>query len=193
MRIVILLDKSGSMDENKEQTIAGYNGFLESQKQLENSEKCLVSLYTFSNNVETVYENVLLSEATNLTLENYQPDGNTALYDSMADVLSKIADNERTIFLIITDGAENSSEHYNNINIREMIENKKEFMESVYIGSNQDAILAGNEIGSQISINYNDNNTPQVYKNLSAAMTRIRTGFSPQVEFTQDEIHSLIE
>lgn len=194
MRIVILLDKSGSMNDNKEQTIQGYNDFLENQKKLETADSCSVSLYTFSDSLDTVYENVLLNNADRLTALNYNPDGCTALLDSMGKILKKLEPNgARTLFLIITDGDENSSRKYTHTMIKEMIEGKKEYLETVYIGSNQDAILAGDRVGSQVAINYNDNHTGQVYRNLSAAVTRVRNGNTPSIQFTQEEVNSLVE
>ena len=194
MRIIILLDKSGSMDTNKEETIHGYNEFLENQKKLETADSCTVNLYTFSDSLDTVYENELLNNAEILTNENYNPDGCTALLDSMGKILTKVEKEQgRTLFLIITDGDENSSSQYTHEMIKELIETKKEYLETVYIGSNQDAILAGDRVGSQVALNYNDNNTGQVYKNLSAAVTRVRNGFTPSIQFTQEEVNSLIE
>lgn len=192
MRIIILLDKSGSMENNLDQTIAGYNEFLENQKILNTCENCTVSLYTFSDNLETVYENRHLKDAELLTRENYEPDGCTALLDSMGEILHKLTEPERTIFLIITDGAENSSENYDSDQIRQLIESKQEYLETVYIGSNQDAILAANNIGSQVALNYDDNHTQDVYRNLSAAMTRVRVGNTPRIQFTPEEINSVM-
>lgn len=193
MRIIILLDRSGSMISNIDQTIAGYNEFLDNQRKLQTVDECLVSLYTFAYDIETVYENRPVSQAETLNVENYIPDGGTALYDSLAYILGKIGqDPVRTILLVITDGEENSSSEHTSENIRAMLEGKDELLEVVYLGSNQDAILAGNTIGSQVSVNYSDNHTDQVYRNLSAAMTRVRSGQTPNIQFTQEELASQI-
>ena len=193
MRIIILLDRSGSMTSNIRQTMDGYNEFLKNQQQIQNDEECLVSLYTFSSDIQVVYEDRPVSQAGELTRANYMPEGGTALYDSLAYVLYKIKDTAtKTILLVITDGEENGSREYSNNDIRTMLENKSELLEVVYLGSNQDAILAGNTIGSQVSVNYNDNRTDQVYRNLSAAVTRVRSGFTPSIQFTQEELDSQI-
>ena len=193
MRIIILLDKSGSMTDNIEQTLTGFNEFIENQKQLNDGETCRISLYTFSDCLEIIYENRELKDAELLTRENYKPEGCTALLDSMGEILQKLTEDEKTVFLIITDGEENSSQTYNSEQIRESIESRRDYLETVYIGSNQDAILAASNIGSQAALNYDDNHTQVVYKNLSAAMTRVRTGMTPSIQFTQEEIESVID
>ncbi len=58
------------------------------------------------------------------------------------------------------------------------------------MGSNQDAILAGGSIGSDVNIDYDDIQTPNVYRGLSSAVTRMRIGQSPTVIFSPEEINS---
>jgi hypothetical protein len=190
MHIIFLIDKSSSMTNNIEETIKGYNTFIENQQSLENTEECIVSLYLFSTNIETIYEKRNLNNIIELDRNNYRPNGSTALLDSMGYILEKINIFDKTIFVVITDGQENSSKIYRRDRLRNLIDTKKNNVEIVYMGSNQDAILAGGSIGSNININYDDIQTPNVYRGLSSAVTRLRIGQSPTVIFSQEEINS---
>jgi hypothetical protein len=190
MHIIFLIDKSGSMSDKINPTIDGYNNFIENQQKLETEDKCKVSLYLFSHNLETIYENRELDDTYKLNKKNYVPEGSTALFDSMGYILNNINDKEKTIFVVITDGQENSSDEYTDSDIKEMIESRKDYLEMIYMGSNQDAILAGNNMGSQVNINYDDIQTPNIYRGLSSAVTRVRQRKTPTIIFTQDEINT---
>ena len=50
--IKILMDVSGSMYNIKDDSIGGYNQFLQMQKKSENAKNILWSLYTFNNTYE---------------------------------------------------------------------------------------------------------------------------------------------
>jgi len=190
MHIIFLIDKSSSMKKNIEETIKGYNTFIENQQSLEDTEECIVSLYLFSTNIEIIYEKRHLDDIIELDRNNYRPNGSTALLDSMGYILEKINIEDKTIFIVITDGQENSSKIYRRNRLHDLIETKKNNLEIVYMGSNQDAILAGGSIGSDVNINYDDIQTPNVYRGLSSAVTRMRIGQSPTVIFSPEEINS---
>jgi len=190
MHIIFLIDKSSSMTNNIEETIKGYNTFIENQQSLEDTEECIVSLYLFSTNIEIIYEKRHLDDIIELDRNNYRPNGSTALLDSMGYILEKINIQDKTIFVVITDGQENSSKIYRKNRLRDLIETMKNNVEIVYMGSNQDAILAGGSIGSDVNIDYDDIQTPNVYRGLSSAVTRMRIGQSPTVIFSPEEINS---
>jgi len=190
MHIIFLIDKSSSMTNNIEETIKGYNTFIENQQSLEDTEECIVSLYLFSTNIEIIYEKRHLDDIIELDRNNYRPNGSTALLDSMGYILEKINIQDKTIFVVITDGQENSSKIYRRNRLHDLIETKKNNLEIVYMGSNQDAILAGGSIGSDVNIDYDDIQTPNVYRGLSSAVTRMRIGQSPTVIFSPEEINS---
>ena len=72
---VFLLDRSGSMDSCRSDTIGGYNSFVNSQKTLGGT----MSLYLFDHELATVYENVPIENVEPLTLETFVPRGSTAI------------------------------------------------------------------------------------------------------------------
>lgn len=119
--LVILLDQSASMGKRKVEMIQAFNDLLEQQKLLE-TDSARVLFIKFNSKVEIVQTGVPLNDVEKLTINNYQPDGNTALYDAVLTGISyadesKFVD-EKVLFVIITDGEENSSKHADETMIR---------------------------------------------------------------------------
>lgn len=130
IKTYFILDKSSSMGDTKKQTVSGYNEHVQElrKRQRENPEdQFLVSLVTFNGEV---YEHLWEQPVTDielLTEKTYHPDGSTALLDAVGYVLSKITDDNESnyLFIIITDGEENSSRRHNYNSVQELITNKQ--------------------------------------------------------------------
>lgn len=186
MHIYYILDKSGSMKSRVDKVISGMNEFIEDQKKVGD---CRVNLYSFNSKIETIFEDKNISEVEFLTPERYDPNGPTALLDAMGYVLQKIPLDQKSILIILTDGEENSSYKYTSVSILEMIESRKNNLEIVYMGSNQDAILNGARIGvnCRSSLVYNDLNLPEAMRCTSAAVKRYRSQETQGIEYTEEE------
>jgi uncharacterized protein YegL len=155
--ITIILDRSGSMNSVRTDTIGGFNSFLEGQQKIEGEAS--LSLIQFDDQYEAVYVDKDINSAEKLTDATFQPRGMTALYDavgrtinSVGERLAALAENERpdkVLLVIMTDGFENSSREFNSAKISEMIAHQREAYkwEFMFIGANQDAVLSAREIG----------------------------------------------
>jgi len=84
--ITILLDKSGSMESVKHETIRGFNNFVSTQKKL----KALVNLtlVTFNHHQQLVYNAINCTEIPSFNSKSYVPDGLTALLDTIGGLYS---------------------------------------------------------------------------------------------------------
>lgn len=170
---LLILDKSGSMDNVRQTTINGFNEQIQTIKQLEKDfpdQKYFISLVSFNHSVDTIYSNVPASEVKELTLEDYVPGGTTALVDAMGEGISKLDDFIRpemnnkekivtAVVVIMTDGEENASRNWNQgEKIKTLIErlNKDDKWTISYVGANQDAILnsASYGIAAGNTVNY---------------------------------------
>jgi uncharacterized protein YegL len=191
----ILIDKSGSMHTRANMVIDGFNGFIRSQREVivEGEEECTVSIYTFNNEVSVVREDAPLSTIEDMTAADYTPERTTALRDAMAFVLRKIPvkplikEDQRNVFVVLTDGEENASRDVTIEQLRALIDETS--AEIVYMGSNQDAVLSGTHYGANrgASLTYDDNNLLIAIESLGNAVGRIRSGETMDIQFTEVE------
>lgn len=119
VHLVVVLDESGSMDNQTQSVVDGLNEMLREQRKIEG--KVIFSLITFSNHVQTKVDQVDLAEMPELTLLDYHPCGGTALYDGIGDTITKFKDQFGVIMVIATDGCENSSHMFNADRVKMMI------------------------------------------------------------------------
>ena len=159
--ISLVLDRSGSMDSVKADTIGSFNTFLKEQK--ENPKECTFTLVQFDNEYEIIHDFVSLKKSKNLTEKTFVPRGMTALYDAIGRTINSVGQKleamneedrpERVIFVVLTDGEENSSKEFHRDQINEMIKHQTEKYnwQFIYLGANQDAISAAGSIGIKSS------------------------------------------
>ena len=176
MERVFLLDRSGSMESCIDDTIEGFNTFVESQKEFGGT----MTLCLFDHEFNTVYEKVPIDQVNPLNNETYVPRGGTALHDAMGQVL-KMNLSDDVMVIILTDGEENSSSKYTAAHVKDLVDAKP--WKFVYLGANQDAVLTAQGLGIQASMDYDTNKTPELFRALSAAVTRYSQDPSDGLKF----------
>ena len=143
---LIIIDESGSMQSIKTAAIDSVNETIQTirsaQKKHEDQEH-YVSLVTFNDDVKTIYECVPVDEVKELTAETYRPDCCTALYDAMGVSLNalrkKVAEDDKVLVTVVTDGYENASKEYSGKAIKALVDElKAKGWVFAYIGANQD-------------------------------------------------------
>lgn len=143
---LIIIDESGSMQSIKKEAIDSVNETIQtirSAQKKHDDQEHYVSLVTFNDDVKTVYECVPVDEIKELTAETYQPDCCTALYDAMGISLNalrkKVAEDDKVLVTVVTDGYENASKEYSGKAIKALVDElKAKDWVFAYIGSNQD-------------------------------------------------------
>ena len=155
--LVFILDKSGSMGGLESDTIGGYNSMLEKQKAVEG--ECHITTVLFDNNYELLHDRIDIKAVSPITEKEYSVGGSTALLDAIGMTINKIgnaqkhtADDyraEKVMFVIITDGEENSSREYSTEKVKAQIERQKEKYgwEFIFLGANIDAVETANRFG----------------------------------------------
>ena len=175
--LVFILDRSGSMSGLESDTIGGFNSMIKKQ-QGEPDDSALVSTILFNHVSEVLHDRVLLEKISPLTEKDYQVGGNTALLDAVGDAIKHIKNihkyarqedrPSKTIFIITTDGQENSSERFSYKEIKKLIEAQKEIgWEFIFLGANIDAADVAEHIGidRRRAVNYHSDKigTKKVY------------------------------
>ena len=179
--LVFILDRSGSMSGLESDTIGGFNSMIKKQ-QGEPDDSALVSTILFNHVSEVLHDRVLLEKISPLTEKDYQVGGNTALLDAVGDAIKHIKNihkyarqedrPSKTIFIITTDGQENSSERFSYKEIKRLIEKQKELgWEFIFLGANIDAAAVAEHIGIERrrAVNYHSDKigTKKVYGAMS--------------------------
>ncbi len=151
--LVFVLDKSSSMSGFEQDTIGGYNSVLAENRKKEGN--IYVTTVLFNHENSTLHNREPISKVKNLTLDDYSVGGNTALLDAVGITIDKIRENRKitknnnVLFVIITDGAENSSNEYSRDKIKSMINSaeKEDKWDFIFLGANIDAIAEAGNIG----------------------------------------------
>jgi len=176
MERVFLLDRSGSMQTCVDDTIGGFNAFVDSQKSFGGT----MTLCLFDHEFDVVYDKVPIDQVVPLTKETYMPRGGTALHDAMGQVL-KMNLSDDTMVIILTDGEENSSNKYTAAHVKDLVDTKS--WKFVYLGANQDAVLTAQGLGINTSMDYDTSKTPELFRALSATVTRYSQDPSDGLKF----------
>lgn len=144
-----ILDKSGSMESVKTATIGGFNEYIKTLKK--DGNKYSFSLTLFDTQIETPFINTPLSEVDELDAKKYDTNGSTAFYDAVCTTIKKVNEKagQKVINIIMTDGEENSSKEYTQVQMKEMIKEReaKGNWTFVYLGANQDSYVNAQKFG----------------------------------------------
>jgi uncharacterized protein YegL len=136
------------MESLTNDTIGGYNSFIKTQQELE--DPCFLTTYHFNDIVGVTHFRVPIKEAQAITKDDYRAIGGTALNDAIGTAISEVSSRidslpeeerpENVVFLIITDGEENSSKLFTKTGIKDMITERqdKNKWNFIYIGANVD-------------------------------------------------------
>lgn len=158
VKIVFVIDESGSMCSSRSDVIGGFNEFVSEQKE-EKTGDVNVSLYTFADTVKTVFKNKNISDVHNLTMDNYRPRGMTALNDAVGKAINEtgyelaaMPEEERpsvVMVVIMTDGEENSSKEFKSAEIRDMIKHQtdKYSWKFIYLGTDITTTRMADDMG----------------------------------------------
>lgn len=187
--IVFILDRSGSMSGLEADTVGGFNAMIAKQKKAEG--EALISTVLFDNESEVIHDRVDIREIRPLTEEDYTVRGCTALLDAIGGAIKHIGNihkyarpedvPEHTMFVITTDGMENSSRFYSSDKVKRMIKRQKEKFgwEFLFLGANIDAVETAGRfgIGRDRAVNYRSDSkgTRLNYDVLSDAITAVRS------------------
>lgn len=172
--LIFLLDRSGSMETCRDDTIGDFNAFVKEQKELGGK----LTLVQFDHEYLMSYENKPLDEVEPLSAKTFQPRGSTALLDAIGRALKECKTESIPTVIILTDGQENASHTYTKAHIKDLVfEREKEGWTFLYLGANQDAFAEAGSIGIApgCTMNYDVNKTPDAFRALSATVSQRAT------------------
>jgi hypothetical protein len=181
---IFILDRSGSMESCRDDTIGGFNAFVDSQKEFGGT----LTLVQFDHEYLVTYANKPIGEVEPLTRASFQPRGSTALLDAIGRAIKECKTQTIPTIIILTDGQENASHTYTKAHLTDLItERQKDGWNFVYLGANQDAFAEAGSIGIAPggTMNYDATRTPDAFRHLSQALSACASGQTKTVELTK--------
>lgn len=123
--VIMVLDRSGSMDNIRLETEQGFDQMIEKLREEAGSDT-YVTLVQFDTDKETVYEQTPLADVPKLSLV---PRGMTALRDGVGEAIRRaekfVRSGDNVAVTILTDGGENSSQEFSQDAIQSLMEQKR--------------------------------------------------------------------
>ncbi len=151
--------------------------------------KAFVTTILFDDKLEKLHDRLNLEQVQPLTDKDYFVRGSTALLDAIGTTIHHISNTykfmrsedipSKTMFIITTDGMENSSREFNYPKIKSMIEEKQKLgWEFIFIGANIDAVTEGAKFGisAERAVNYHADKigTGNLFEAVSASVSEMR-------------------
>lgn len=188
--IIVITDRSGSMESIATEVIGGYNNFIDEQRQVAGEAR--VTFTQFDDRYEVVYAGKPINKVPRLDDSTFVPRGMTALLDAIGKTLeaqgARIAAEkwaDLVIVCILTDGRENASQEFSAKRVREMTSHAElHGWKFVYLGANQDSFRVARRLGIRNGIvqNYTANaaGTRAAYALTSRSIRSLRAGTVPK-------------
>jgi Mg-chelatase subunit ChlD len=195
--LVLVIDRSGSMESIREDMEGGMKTLLGEQAQEEGT--CLVTLVQFDSEYEVLAQAVPAAELVPYRLV---PRGSTALLDAIGRTISDVRARIEAldpagrpghiVFAVITDGLENASKEWSRLQVMDCVKARvAEGWSFTFLGANQDAIQEGGGMGvaasSSLTYAASPEGTREAMRSASASMGRMRRGESEGLEYTEEE------
>lgn len=187
--LVFILDRSGSMRGLESDTVGGYNALLD--KQRKEAGEAIVTTVLFDDGYELLHDRIPLTGIADITTKEYYVRGCTALLDAVGRTITKVENAqahtlesqrpEKTLFVITTDGLENSSKEYRLDTVKTMIARCREKgWEFLFLGANMDAVKTAGAMGiaPERSANYHADSvgTAATFASVACAVSEMRCG-----------------
>lgn len=150
--VSLVLDETGSMGLVTEQTINGYNEYIQ-KLQLDKEAEYIFTLTQFnSSKIEVVHDAVPVGEVPALNADTYRPASTTPLYDAVGQAIRSAEQSakkkDNVLIVIMTDGEENASQEYSLEVLNKLIgEKESDGWTFAYIGAVKDAWASAGAMG----------------------------------------------
>jgi hypothetical protein len=199
--IYMVLDESGSMSTRRADVIGSVNSFIKKHKEIPG--KADITIRTFNDKHNIILNNKDLYSTGDLHENSYYPMGSTALYDAIGlgiDTLGGILREknpkdrpDKVIFIIQTDGEENSSVVYKLQDIKEKIQHQtsKYNWEFVFVGVTSESVLNAQDMGipkdNTMAYINSSKGTQQTFDSLASNSVCYRSSGVASMAFTQKD------
>ena len=199
---LIILDESSSMGSIKSFIINGFNELVQSVKGIETQfpeQEHIVSMISFNNlNKKILHFTDPVNKLKAINDDSYHPDSMTPLFDAMGFSISKLQkylegkENYSVLVTILTDGEENSSKEYSDLDIKSLVEKlEKQNWTFTYIGAehNVEKMAWRLRIKNRMIFDKNDIDIKRMFAKHSSSFAKFSLKIRDGVD-TKDDFYS---
>ncbi len=201
--ITVILDRTGSMESIRDDTIGGFNAFLKKQKAESGTATLTLVQFDTKDPYEVIHRFKPIKAVPNLNRKTYVPRAGTPLLDAIGhginDLDKSIADLKeknrpsKVIVVVVTDGQENSSREFRKDQIEKMVKEKtkKNSWQFVFLSADLaaigDAIAVGIHPDAVLLYEKSGKGSAGAWASLSARTSDYRTSRKKEIGFEQDD------
>lgn len=157
--VAVILDRSGSMESIRDDTIGGFNRFLRDQQAAPGTATLTLVQFDTQDPYESIHDFLPIGEVPALTRSTYVPRASTPLLDALGRAINDLAQRlgrlpadrhpEKVVVVVVTDGRENSSREFRKEQVERMIREKaeKDQWQFVFLSADLAAIREAYDLG----------------------------------------------
>lgn len=201
--ISIILDRTGSMENIQDDVIGGFNQFLASQQQETNRATLTLVQFDSQDPYEVIHQFAPIDQVVALSRETYVPRASTPLLDAIGrgiiDLAHRLATMpagekpDQVVFVIITDGQENSSREFTKAQVMKLLAEKQEQdkWQFVFLSADltalNDAMDYGFQAPAAMSFDKDAQGTAAVFSSLAKNVSIYRAQEAEAVIFHEED------
>lgn len=199
--ITVILDRTGSMESIRDDTIGGFNAFLKKQKAEPGTATMTLVQFDSQDPYEIIHRFTPIEEVAELTRDTYVPRAATPLLDALGrgindleKSIGELDENARPakiIVAVVTDGHENASVEFRKDQIEKMVKEKTEKSGWQFVFLSADLAAIGNamavgfQAGTMLLFEKSHTGTAGAWGSLSARTSDYRSGRKNKIGFDQ--------
>lgn len=166
--ILVILDRSGSMQSGKADHEGGLRSFVEDQQGLPGDVRFTMTQFDDANPCEIVYDRVPIVDVKEIHLV---PRGGTPLYDGIGMALTHLAGrvsadpSDQRIVMVITDGQDTGDTEWTKAMVKSrIVELEKDGWNFLFLGANMDSATEAGALGmnAQAASSFNNSTVGSV-------------------------------
>lgn len=201
--MTVILDRTGSMENIRDDTIGGFNSFLEKQKDQPGTATLTLVQFDTQDPYEVIHHFVPVTDVPELTREIYVPRAATPLLDTLGrginDLEKRLAERKEeerpsiVMMVVITDGHENSSKEFKKDQIEKMIKEKTEqddwqfvFLSADLAGID-DAMSLGMRREKVMKFDKRNKGSYKAWDKFSQQAVKLRSGEIKEISFVEED------
>ena len=194
--ICMILDRTGSMESIKQDTIGGFNSYIAAQKSLPTPATFTLVQFDSQDPFEVIHKFTDIQMVADLTGQTYVPRASTPLYDAVGrgindlkaglGALPEALRPKKIVMVIVTDGQENASREFTGAQVRKMIVDAKEAgWQFVFLSAEESAI------SDSSSLNIDASNAAFFKKSTAGANEMWERVANRSVAYRSSGVHSM--